>query len=401
VRRLLRRGVGAARLIREVAIAGCGVAGLASASLLRARGVRVTIYDNLATPTPIGSGLILQPVGMHVLHAMGVGARMRELGARIERLYGLSGDRVVLDVRYEALGAEAVCGVSVHRGALFEILYGAALSAGAKLESGRDVVAVSTGRLHFADGSQSPRFDLVVDALGARSPLSAAPKQNLAYGALWASLDWVDGFDGAALEQRYQAARRMAGVLPIGRLPGGERRMAAFFWSLRHDQREAFRHSSLTAWKDEVRALWPATEPLLAQIEHHDDLVFAAYAHRTRASPLARDCVHVGDSWHCTSPQLGQGANMALLDAYALALALERQSDLGTALAEYARMRLWHIRLYQAASWLFTPAYQSDSAAIAWLRDRCAAPLSRLAPAPRLLAGLVAGSWGWPLSACA
>ncbi len=380
-------------------MAGCGVAGLACAILLRARGARVVIYDKLASPAPIGSGLILQPVGMRVLDAMGLGARVRGLGATIERLYGLSDARVVLDVRYDALGADAARGISVHRGALFEVLYEAALAAGVAIESERDVISTRGGRLRFANGSQSPRFDLVIDALGARSPLSSPPEQNLAYGALWASLDWVDGFDEAALEQRYQAARKMAGVLPIGRLPNGDRRMAAFFWSLRHDQSEAWRRSSLTAWKDEVRVLWPATEPLLAQIDRHEDLVFAAYAHRTRKSPLSCDCVHVGDSWHCTSPQLGQGANMALLDAYALTLALERQGDLNVALAEYARMRLWHTRLYQAASWLFTPAYQSDSAAVAWVRDSFVAPLSRQAPAPRLLAALVAGCWGWPLRA--
>jgi salicylate hydroxylase len=109
--------------------------------------------------------------------------------------------------------------------------------------------------------------------------------------------------------------------------------------------------------------------------------------------------VHVGDSWHCTSPQLGQGANMALLDALALAHALEAQSDLAIALGEYARMRLWHIRLYQLASWAFTPAYQSDSAAFAWLRDHIMAPLSRMPPAPRVLAALVAGQIGAPLAA--
>lgn len=359
----------------------------------------MVVYDKLAAPAPIGSGLILQPVGLHVLDAIGVGGRIRDLGARIQRLYGLSGARVVLDVRYDALGADAAHGVSVHRGALFQVLYDAAMAAGAAIESGREVVGVSDGRLCFADGSRSPRFDLVIDALGARSLLSMAPPQNLAYGALWASLDWVEGFDAAALEQRYLAARKMAGVLPIGRLPGGERRKAAFFWSLRHDQRDSWRCGDLESWKREVRALWPATEPLLAQIRQHDDLVFAAYAHRTRSSPRSRACVHVGDSWHCTSPQLGQGANMALLDAYALTLALERQDDIDIALGEYARTRIWHIRLYQAASWLFTPAYQSDSAAIAWMRDRFVAPLSRLAPAPRLLAGLVAGQWGWPLGA--
>ena len=90
---------------------------------------------------------------------------------------------------------------------------------------------------------------------------------------------------------------------------------------------------------------------------------------------------------------------MALLDAFALARALETQSNLEAALGEYARLRLWHIRLYQAASWLFTPAYQSDSEVIAWLRDWLMSPLSRIPPAPAILAALVAGQWGAPLGA--
>jgi len=383
----------------EIAIAGCGVAGLASAALLRAQGARVVVFDKLDAPRPLGSGLILQPVGLRVLDEIGVGGRMRELGAPIERLFGKSGERVVLDVRYAALGVNAEQGVSVHRGALFHVLYEAALAAGAEIESGRDIVGVSDGRLRFADGSESARFDLVIDALGMRSPLSTLPAQNLPYGALWASLDWAGAFDRHALEQRYEAARKMVGVLPIGTLPGEARQKCAFFWSLRHDRREAWRATSIEAWKDDVRKLWPQTEPLLAQIGSHDDLVFAAYAHRTLSDPVARECVHVGDSWHCTSPQLGQGANMALLDALALARALEQQSDLATALGEYARMRLWHIRLYQTASWLFTPAYQSDSAALAWFRDQIMAPISRTWPAPYVLAALVAGQIGAPLKA--
>lgn len=385
--------------MRDIGIAGCGVAGLALACLLRRQGARVVIFDKLEKPAPIGSGLILQPVGLHVLDTLDLGEAMRALGAPIERLYGLSGARVVLDVRYDALGKDAPRGLSVHRGALFAVLYDAAVAAGAEIISRREIVSASAGRFQFADGAESARFDLLVDALGMRSPLSTQPPQNLAYGALWASLDWVDGFDATALEQRYEAARKMAGVLPIGRLPGEARQQAAFFWSLRHDAREAWTRTPIEAWKRDVRALWPETAPFLAQINAHDDLVFAAYAHRTLASPLKRDYVHVGDSWHCTSPQLGQGANMALLDAYALSIALSRQNELGAALGEYERLRLWHIRLYQAASWLFTPAYQSDSVAIAWLRDRAVAPLSRLRPGPQVLAALVAGQWGAPLGA--
>jgi salicylate hydroxylase len=182
-------------------------------------------------------------------------------------------------------------------------------------------------------------------------------------------------------------------------LPDGETNMAAFFWSLKHADHARWRETPIEEWKRDVLALWPETAPLLQQIRAHDDLVFASYAHRTLSEPVSTHCVHVGDSWHCTSPQLGQGANMALLDALALARALETQSNLDAALGEYARMRLWHIRLYQLASWLFTPAYQSDSAALAWFRDAVMAPLSRTSPAPQVLAALVAGQIGSPLRA--
>ena len=382
----------------EIAIAGCGVAGLACATLLKRQGARVVVYDKLAAPQPLGSGLIVQPVGLKVLDEIGVGDRIRELGARIARLYGRSGKHIVLDVRYDALGKGAEHGVAVHRGALFQLLYDAARAAGAQIEPGSEIVAAADGRLRFADGAQSPRFDLVIDALGMRSPLSGEPPAPLPFGALWASLDWAGDFDPHALEQRYEAARKMVGVLPIGRLPGSARQQGAFFWSLRHVDRPAWRAGDLGAWKREALALWPQTAPLLDQITRHDDLVFAAYAHRTQAEPVSRHVVHVGDSWHCASPQLGQGANMALLDALALARALEAQSNLDVALGEYTRMRLWHIRLYQLASWLFTPAYQSDSAAVAWLRDWLMSPLSRIPPAPQLLAALVAGQWGGPLA---
>lgn len=382
-------------------IAGCGVAGLACAALLRQQGLNVVVYDKLETPRALGSGLILQPVGLYVLDQIGAGERIRALGAPIERLFGrvAPSQRVVLDVRYDAFGANAPTGIAVHRGALFQELYEAACAAGAEIRPGAEIIGACDGRFAFANGAQSPRFELLIDALGVWSALSQAPQAHLPYGALWASLDWRADFDERALEQRYERARKMAGVLPIGRLPGRRNQQAAFFWSLRGVDENAWRAAPIEAWKDQVRALWPQTSGFLEQIAGHQDLVFARYAHRTCTSPLSRHVVHVGDSWHCTSPQLGQGANMALLDAFALASALQRQSNLDAALGEYERLRLWHIRLYQAASYLFTPAYQSDSAIIAALRDWLMAPLSRLPPAPQVLAALVAGAWGGPLSA--
>lgn len=44
----------------RVAIAGCGIAGLASAVLLARAGHQVELFERFVEPQPIGSGLIVQ-----------------------------------------------------------------------------------------------------------------------------------------------------------------------------------------------------------------------------------------------------------------------------------------------------------------------------------------------------
>lgn len=357
----------------------------------------------------MGSGLILQPPGLEVLDWLGPGPSLRRLGQPLDRLYGraIGSGRVVLDVKYKALG-EGLRGLGVHRAALFNVLYDEVLGGGLTIASSRRIAGLSRasdGRpvLLAHDGARHGPFDLVIDALGSRSPLiehAAAPVQRrkLDYGAIWASLPWCGAFDPNALEQRYREASVMIGVLPIGRLKEGEGKQAAFFWSLKTDDHPAWVREGLENWKARVRALWPDTGVLLDHIGDPAQLTLASYGHHTLPLPFGERIVFIGDSAHSTSPQLGQGANMALLDVAALAQALEDNRDLATALSGYARLRRLHVRLYQALSVVFTPFYQSDSRILPLIRDQLVSPLSRMPGATRLLAGIVAGLAVNPLS---
>lgn len=388
----------------DIAIAGCGPGGLAAALLLHRDGHRVRLFERFNAPQPIGSGLMIQPTGRSVLRELGLDLQLANRSARIERLFGQAADRTVLDVRYTALASDTAFGLGVHRAALFDILFQAVRAAAIPIETDRTVSTSemdgSRRRLRFADGTAAGPFDLVVDALGTRSPLAPSTSRPLAYGALWTSVDWPasGSFDGAALEQRYRRASVMAGVLPLGRPMPGQPSQAAFFWSLRADRLDHWHEQGLDAWKADVLALWPMTRPLLDQITAPEQLTFARYAHRTLATPVAAALVHLGDAWHSASPQLGQGANMALLDAYALAVALRRSGEVPAALGAFRRLRGRHVRLYQAASALFTPVYQSDSRLVPIVRDRLVGPLSRYWPAKRILAQMVSGLIGNPLT---
>jgi len=281
------------------------------------------------------------------------------------------------------------------------VLHRAVLAEGIAIETGVDLDAIDTsGGQARLSGSKGPSgaFDLVVDASGSRSKLRRAcghaeEPRPLPYGAFWASLAWrSEGFEESALLQRYDNASVMIGVLPIGRPEAGAEKMAAFFWSLKSDDADRVRAAGLDGWKERVVGLWPQCRAYTDQIETFDQLTLARYGHHTLKLPIGQRLAIIGDAAHSTSPQLGQGANMALLDAAALAYALERSSGVDDALEAYARARRTHVRVFQALSFMFTPFYQSDSTVLPFLRDRLVATIAKIPPAPQFLASMVAGT---------
>ena len=375
----------------EIAIAGAGMGGLAVGAMLARKGARVTLYDQMTVPQPVGSGFVLQPTGLAVIQAMGLSAPVMARGARIDRMHGkLAGSgRTVLEISYGA----RYFGVAIQRAALFDLLHAEALDAGVIFEPSSRIAGIQAGtrpRLLLEGGGQSAAADLVIDAMGAGSPLRQRPGTELGYGALWATVPWLaDGpFHPAELEQRYRKASCMAGVLPVGSARPGAPDMATFFWSLRNGDAEAWHRAGREAWVDEVRAIWPEA----AQYAEIAEPVHARYRHHTQAPIAAPGVIRIGDAWHATSPQLGQGANMALLDAASLALALERETSVADALGLHVWQRRAHVHLYQALSRILTPFYQSDSHLLPALRDMAIGPVTRLPYLSRLISLLVTGT---------
>lgn len=391
----------------NIAVAGAGVGGLAAAIALTQAGHRVQVFDRFESPRPVGSGLVIQPVGQMVLDWLGCGPMVRDWGNPIRTLLGIEAPSGItsLIAHYDA-GAPGRHGLAMHRASLFTALHRRLVALGVPLHMGIEITGsapVAGGRALLSGAETVGRFDLVVDALGAHSPLTPLRSRILPYGAIWTSLRWPEAatMPHNQLTQRYRKARQMVGVLPIGRMPDQPGERAAFFWSIRDDVMDAWAEAPLDDWKAEVLNLWPDMAPFLAQIATHEDMSFARYAHGTLWRPWGERIVHIGDSAHRTSPQLGQGANMALLDAAALTEALER-AGLEDGLALYGKMRRGHLRLYQGMSLFLTPQYQHDSRLLADFRDRIVSPLSRIWPAPRLM-GLIAsgllvppiGGMGW------
>ncbi len=89
----------------EIAISGCGPAGLAAACFLADAGHGPIIYERVPESRPVGAGLMLQPAGLLALERINCRADVEALGSRIARFRGWTAPdwRQLVEVEYGAL----------------------------------------------------------------------------------------------------------------------------------------------------------------------------------------------------------------------------------------------------------------------------------------------------------
>lgn len=408
----------------RVAVIGLGTAGGAAALFLGRQGHRVTVFEKTSRATVAGSaagaGIGLQPIGLRCLQRLGLVEPVLELGARVDHLHATTpSGKKVIDLSYADL-EPSLFGVGLHRSVLFHEL-DAAVAAQTEVEvhMGTGVASVRAARgasrqsdVELESGERLGPFDLVVVCDGRSSAVRrdlverghvSAWERWYRFGCLWAVLPDRCGYlEGAnqtnVLLQRLDSAKHMLGFLPTGRShpacgPAREKSpLVSLFWSVDMRSLDEELGRGLDAWKAQVLRLEPRAEGLLEGITSLDDLIPATYSDVIMPQlHYGASCVFLGDAAHSTSPQLGQGSNLALVDAWTLSESLARGLDakgaaagaddvVAGALEHYTAERRWRLRFYQLNSMLLTPVFQSHSRAVGALRDACMGRMCRFPP---------------------
>lgn len=374
---------------KSIAILGAGTTGLAAASFLKIAGFEVVLYEKFQTPKPMGAGLLLQPTGLACLARLNLDQEAKKFAAQVNRLQGMTVDqREIFDLYYKDL-APNLFGLGIHRGTLFHLLYEKAKSLNVEIITGFEACDITISKekhiLISSDGRRTPSFDLVIDASGMNSLIRnkfADIKLNkpYPYGAVWGVCEDKDQLLGRdILQQRYDKAKIMVGILPIGKTPENPiKDHVAFFWSLRQKDYPAWQSSPLDHWKGIVGSSWSKTPPLLEQFSDHSHLARAQYNDVILNKFHTDRVVFLGDAAHSTSPQLGQGANLGLIDALLFSEYFGNINDIDEAISSYNQARKQHVHFYQFASRWLTPFFQSDSLIAAKLRDTFFSPMCKI-----------------------
>ncbi|MCP5176939.1 MAG: FAD-dependent monooxygenase [Moraxellaceae bacterium] len=372
---------------QHIAIIGAGTAGLAAAIVLARQGHHITIYEAVEELSPVGAGLLLQPAGLAVFAHLGVLEHALSLGAVVTGLEGRLPSQQLLVNSHYAQAGQGLFGLGIHRATLCHVLVSALknqafehhitwqMAADIRYVQPQQEGCVVSGTIK--QQSFNSCFDVVIVANGARSQLRPQEwvKLDKAYpwGAAWTIVPECLALDTQILHQFYDGASLMMGVLPTGAMPNQPtQRLSSVFWSLPSQQLQTWckNEAQRQDWLGQVERRWPIVAQWLATVIHQPEQWLAANYRDVVMSRFGQGRIGViGDAAHAMSPQLGQGANMALLDAWALGQAFAKSNDFNELWQHYHQLRVSSTHFYQWLSRQLTPLYQSDNEWAAKFRD--------------------------------
>jgi 2-polyprenyl-6-methoxyphenol hydroxylase-like FAD-dependent oxidoreductase len=359
---------------RRAAVVGAGPGGSTAALLLAAAGWEVTLFERVAEPAAVGAGLLLQPNGLAVLYGLGLREALR---ARAHELRGAAirthQDRVLLQTDVPDLGEGLDHLLALRRSHLAAVLADAVASRPEiDLHLGADVVgATADGQVtsRSDDGEEQRVVDLVVAADGVHSRVRAvagfaATTHDTRHTYLRAIVEDGDAEQAAPEQTEYWTPLGLFGCSPLGDgstyffADAGSKRMRAAI-----DRGDVA--GVRDAWSDVLRT----AAPLVDKVTTVDNLL-VNHVQRVDAPSFFRGRIALlGDAAHAMAPNLGQGANSALVDAAVLADELSAHHTVDAALDAYDARRRPAVQRVQRDADRLARASGLRNGVARWLRD--------------------------------
>jgi 2-polyprenyl-6-methoxyphenol hydroxylase-like FAD-dependent oxidoreductase len=311
---------------RRAEIAGAGLSGLTAAVLLGRRGWTVRVHERSPELREIGAGIFVWENGIRALEEAGCADQAL---ARAERIHAW---QVYDERRHQIQGGwmnpEGVRLYTVLRTDLHRALADAARSHGVTVECNSTVAgATPEGELLLEDGRRL-QADLVIGADG----VSSRVRDSL--GLLERLTDLEDGCgrhliprlgnDPVERTLEYWWGSRRVGIVPVS-----PEHVYVYLCCVASDLEGRRKPLDVASWT----RTFPAMQTYLERIP--DVGRWASFSDVTVRRWTSGDVCLLGDAAHAMSPNLGQGACVAMANAQALAHALDSYTTVTGALTAW------------------------------------------------------------------
>ena len=321
----------------RILIVGGGIGGLALGRALGQRGFTPEIIERAGSWPEGGAGLYIPGNGVRALERLGLADEVlaRAVGMSHQRVLDHTG-RQLADIDLTVLWKPVGPCLGITRREFHRVLLDGA--AGVPIRLGTTVTTLSQEaskvNVFFADGSSST-YDVVVGADGIHSSI-----RQLAFGRIrpWplGQVSWrfVVDYGGPIKTWTAMLGPRQAFLM----MPVGPERLYCYA-DLLAPATEDPTHRDLDRFQALFRDFAEPVPSILSELDGFDSVHFSPIEEIVIDNWVQGRVVLVGDAAHATSPNMAEGASMALEDASVLAHMLSTHDSPAEALSAFSARR--------------------------------------------------------------
>jgi len=320
----------------SVLVVGGGIGGLSLARELARRHLQVTVLERARRIDPVGAGIIMNPNAMRVLERNGLAATLRANSWPYLRRETCDRHGRVLAVRdYRPLydAGKLAVGALVHRAHLHDVLFGGIAPGTVRFSS--SVKKIDSTQVTTEDG-QTFKADVLVGADGIHSTVRRQLFGEIApvYMGYRSHRMVLENDAGVDCFTELLGRGQRIGLVPIA--PG-----RIYIWTTFNSPRDP---APVLKSADEFRAMFaqftdPRVVKLFAQLRSPEEIITTAVEELREERWHQARAVLLGDAVHAMTPNIGQGAGMAMEDAAVLAEELASATTIENSLKKYAERR--------------------------------------------------------------
>lgn len=359
-------------IMKSFAILGGGIGGLSLAIALQRKGISATVYEAAPAYKPLGAGLGLAANAVKAYQEIGIHSEVVGAGKKLRFAFGkTSKGRVISQTDMDAMTRRfgVLNSFTIHRADLHEVLYG--LVAPGTIRIGKVATQVQQNEvgvtITFTDGS-STQADYLIAADGihsiVRQQLLPGTSPRYAGYTCWRGVTqgMPEGMNPDEMSETWGPGRRF-GVVPL------TNNRVYWFATLNAPANDDRMRQAKQKELLDLFAGFHFPIPQLLAMTPDDQIIWNDIID---LKPLTRFAfgrlVLIGDAAHATTPNLGQGACMAIEDAATLANALTAYEP-EEAFRRFEAHRIRRTTAIVNQSWSFGKIAQLENPFLMMLRN--------------------------------